>query len=117
MTQIIIIPIINLEILLHDDKMNPNFGTNIQGSISSQFNSDKNKENPNKGLFRVHHTTFETAHQDSGVSEKLRFVEKSNLGKPYNANLYWKEVLLPNLDSEVISSVPIINYLREIEEN
>lgn len=107
----------DVEITSHDDKMNPNFNTNIQGSISSQFNSDKNKVNPNKGLFRVHHTTFEPAHQDSGIPGELRFVEKTNLGKPYDANLYWKEVLLPNLDSETIRSVPIINYLREIEEN
>lgn len=103
-----------IEVKNHDTAGNPYFESNIQGSISKQFHSDKTKDNPNRGLFRVHITTFEPAHQTDDIDIKLRYQEKTNLGKPYNANLYWKDVIYPNLNSPLINQVPIIKYLNEI---
>jgi len=65
----------------------------------------------------VHNPTFEPAHQNDEVSESLRFEEKTNFGKPYNANLYWKTVLQLNINKTEINTVPIIRYLRQIINN
>jgi len=101
----------------YDENGNPFFTTNIQGTISEQFHVDKIKTTPNKGLLRVHNPTFEPAHQSEKITENLRFQEKTNYGKPYNANLYWKEILKPNLDKLEIDTVPIIKYIKEILKN
>ena len=101
-------------ILEKDQNGNPSFNKNIQKTISNQFFLDLKSEHPNKGVLRVHETTFEPAHQSGEVPEELRYEKKSPLGKPYNANLYWKEVLSPNLGHTNIKDVPIIKYLDEI---
>ncbi len=100
-----------------DDRMNPTFNTNIQGSISKQFELDKTKDVPNAGLFRIHDTTFEPAHMSENISEELRFSESTSHGKPYNANIYWKTILQPNLEGKEILEVPIIKYISEIIDN
>ena len=100
-----------------DENNNPIFGTHIQGTISTQFHFDKMKTPPNKGLFRVLDPTFEPAHQNDDVNHKLRFQKKTKYGKPYNANLYWKETLRPSLEKSEIDTVPIIKYLKDILNN
>ncbi|MES0490850.1 MAG: AAA family ATPase [Leptospirales bacterium] len=105
------------KIVDHDENRNPVFETNIQGSISKQFILDKTKQEPNQGIFRVHDTTFEPAHQSTLIPKHLLFEEKSNYGKPYNANLYWQDVLKPNINDAGISQVPIIRYIKEIVES
>ncbi|MBD3341884.1 MAG: AAA family ATPase [Candidatus Lokiarchaeota archaeon] len=107
----------NVPIINYDGNGNPNFNANIQGSISKQFNLDKAKDIPNTGIFRVHHPTFEPAHQADEIADFLKFEEKTPYGKPYNANLYWRDILLPHLASPEIEIVPIIKYLREIISN
>ena len=96
-----------------DDKMNPIFNSGIQGTISKKFIEDIEKID-NSGIFRVHKKTFEPAHQDESIPVQLRFVEKTSYGKPYNANLYWKEVIKPNITNPDIKKLPIIKYLEEI---
>ena len=105
------------KIIEYDAKNNPSFKSNIQKTISEQFHSDKLSPIVNKGLFRVHSPTFEPAHQVEQISEELRFEEKTNYGKPYNANLYWKNILKPNLGNSQIDEVPIVKYLKEILNN
>ena len=104
----------DVEILETDSNGNPSFKKGIQKSISGQFNIDKNKENPNTGIFRVHNTTFEPAHQNSDIPKNLRFIETSKLGKPFNANNFWKKILKSNLKDKNIKKVPIIKYLTDI---
>lgn len=105
-----------IEIFNTDENGNPVFNGNIQGSISEQFESDKTKNPPNQGIFRIHDTTFEPAHQSSSIPARLQFKEKSSYGKPYNANLYWQDVLKPNIRDPEITQVPIIKYIKEIVE-
>ena len=97
----------------YDEHENPIFDAGIQGTISKKFMEDKDKF-ANPGIFRVHNVTFEPAHQDINIPEELRFVEKTKYGKPYNANLYWKEVIKPNISNPDIVKLPIIKYIREI---
>lgn len=98
----------------HDESENPIFDKKIQGSISQQFARDRQKDTPNTGIFRVHDTTFEPAHQSNGIPEHLRYMKRTNLGKPYEANKYWQDILCKNLDHSAIDRVPIIRYLKEI---
>lgn len=100
-----------------DDYGNPFFDTGIQKSISDQYKLDKERKDGNLGLFRVHDITFEPAHQKSVIPECLRFSDGKDRSKPFNANLYWKNVLKPNIDHPEIDKVPIIRYLREIIEH
>ncbi|TCP25143.1 putative ATP-dependent endonuclease of OLD family [Tenacibaculum skagerrakense] len=100
----------------NDENGLPIFDSGIQKTIYTQFSSDYIKENYETGLFLLHRTTFEPAHQDVNVNEDLRYPDDYNVsdGKPYNANLYWKNKLQPNLDRKEILSVPIIKYIRDI---
>ena len=93
------------------------FDNNIQGSIYSQFYDDAEKEDYEIGLFRLHDNTFEPAHQSEEIDEDLRMSESTNNGKPFDANLYWKEKLSPLMNDQRINSVPIIRYLNEIFNN
>ena len=93
-----------------DEHGNPVFSKEIQGAISKKFIEDS----AICGIFRTHDTTFEPAHQHSSIPERLRFVEKTNYGKPYNANLYWKEIIKPNITDQEIDKLPIIKYIKEI---
>lgn len=100
-----------------DDYGNPFFDTGIQKSISDQYELDKERKDGDLGLFRVHDITFEPAHQKPVIPECLRFSDGKDRSKPFNANLYWKNVLKPNIDHPEIDKVPIIRYLREIIEH
>lgn len=95
----------------HDKEQNPYFSTHIQKTISEQFVVDKHYGI--SGLMRVHHTTFEPAHQDENIPEVLRYKEQAQ-GKPLNANLYWKNILQPNREHADFDKVPFMKYLREI---
>ncbi|WP_079968717.1 ATP-dependent nuclease [Salmonella enterica] len=101
-------------IVSHDVDGCPFFDKGIQKTISEQYQFDKSKDQSLVGILRVHSTTFEPAHQNDSVPEELRFVQTSDKSKPYNANLYWKKILKPNLGHVDIHKVPIIKYLKEI---
>ncbi|MFD2969317.1 ATP-dependent nuclease [Sphingobacterium bambusae] len=92
------------------------FETGIQKSIYQQFKLDQEKESYSCGLFQVNIPTFEPAHQCGDISQNLRYPQDYlvNDGKPYNANLYWKNVLHPNLEKEDVNNVPIIKFLKNI---
>jgi len=93
---------------------NADFHSGIQKTISEQYRSDCTAMNGNIGLLRTHNITFEPAHQDASIPEFLRFVDSGDRSKPFNANLYWKDVLKPNISHQDINKVPIIKYLNEI---
>ncbi|HAT8006200.1 ATP-dependent nuclease [Citrobacter koseri] len=93
---------------------NADFDSGIQKSISEQYRNDYTIMNGNIGLFRTHNITFEPAHQDVSIPDFLRFVDSGDRSKPFNANLYWKDVLKPNISHQDINKVPIIRYLKEI---
>lgn len=92
------------------------FETGIQKSIYQQFKLDYEKADYSCGLFQVNKKTFEPAHQSSDIPEYLRYRQDYSTqdGKPYNANLYWKDILQPNISSDKITAVPIIKYLKNI---
>lgn len=91
------------------------FESGIQKSIYQQLKFDYEKQNYSCGLLQVNTPTFEPAHKDENILEKYRYKDYLvSDGKPYNANLYWKEVLQPNLTSNEIDNVPIIKYLKNI---
>jgi len=92
------------------------FETGIQKSIYQQMKFDYEKPNYSCGLFQVNNDTFEPAHRNDDIPEYLKYKHDylATDGKPYNANLYWKEILYPNLGAEEIKQVPIIKYLQNI---
>lgn len=77
---------------------------------------DYEKQDYSCGLFQVNTPTFEPAHRQDTILEELRFSSNylDSDGKPYNANLYWKEILHPNLGKDEIKDVPIIKFLQNI---
>lgn len=95
------------------------FESGIQKSIYQQFNLDYNKINYSCGLFQIHQITFEPAHKNESIPEKLRYSNDFNDsdGKPFNANLFWKNTLQPNLEHKDILKVPIINFIKNIVEH
>lgn len=93
---------------------NADFDSGIQKTISEQYRSDCTAMNGNIGLLRTHNVTFEPAHQDASIPDFLRFVDSGDRSKPFNANLYWKDILKPNITHQDINKVPIIKYLNEI---
>lgn len=97
-----------------DQRGNCIFDSGIQKSIVEQYNADFMNMKGNIGIFRTHFTTFEPAHKCESIPIEFRFVESGDKSKPYNANLYWKNVLKPNLEHEDIVKVPIMKYLSEI---
>ena len=92
------------------------FETGIQKSIYQQMKLDYEKQDYSCGLFQVNTPTFEPAHRQDTILEELRFSSNylDSDGKPYNANLYWKEILHPNLGKDEIKDVPIIKFLQNI---
>ncbi|AIR69178.1 ATP-dependent nuclease [Dickeya fangzhongdai] len=102
------------KIVEYDQSGNPDFDSGIQKTISDQYRSDYDVMNGNIGLLRVHNVTFEPAHQNVDIPEILRFADCGDRSKPFNANLYWKNVLKPNITHQDINKVPIIRYLKEI---
>lgn len=99
-----------------DDYSLPVFDSGIQKSIYNQCKLDYEKENYVIGLFQLHSITFEPAHQNENIKSDLRYPDLYNVsdGKPYNANLYWKNILEPNLEIDEIKDVPIIKFIRNI---
>lgn len=97
-----------------DERGNCIFDSGIQKSIVDQYNIDYKGMKGNIGIFRTHVTTFEPAHKCESIPIAFRFIESGDKSKPYNANLYWKNVLKPNLEHEDIIKVPIMKYLSEI---
>jgi predicted ATP-dependent endonuclease of OLD family len=100
------------KIIDHDKAGNPKFDSGIQKSISDQFGVDFSE-----GISRVlrcHVTTFEPAHRDNGIPDHLKMPNGTSQGKPVDANKYWKDVLLPNLNDPNIGSVPIISAMNAI---
>lgn len=102
-----------------DDCDNYIFSSGIQKSIYEQFRIDIAKEDYNSGLFQYHIPTFEPAHQSDVIPAELKYPNDLNKsdGKPYNANLYWKDVLQPQLNHGSIDKVPIIKFLKRIINN
>lgn len=101
------------QITSRDSEGNPTLDSGIQKSICDQFVLDKTTEGKS-GLLRVHTPTFEPAHRAVTVHESFRFPESSRLGKPFDANMYWKTSLQSGLGVAEIDTVPIIKYLKEI---
>ncbi|MBY7829995.1 AAA family ATPase [Vibrio fluvialis] len=100
-------------ITAYDAENNPSFATHIQKTISEQFATDKAAGTA--GLMRVHDTTFEPAHQAATIPTELRYTEQAvGMGKPLNANLYWKNIISPNRDHKDLRKLPFIDYLHEI---
>lgn len=95
-----------------DDNRNPSFDSGIQKAISDQFQADRALGNI--GIMRCHDETFEPAHRATSIPEHLRMPDTTGQGKPFDANKYWKEVLLLNLNDSDIGTVPIIAFMREI---
>ena len=92
------------------------FESGIQKSIYQQFKFDCKKVDYSVGLFQVNVPTFEPYHQKESINENLKYSNNylATDGKPYNANLYWKEVLQPNLGNDEINNVPIVQFLKNI---
>ncbi len=92
------------------------FDYGIQKSIYEQFNLDYKKDGYTCGLFLVHEITFEPSHKNNIIPNELQYSNdfKSSDGKPYNANLYWKNILQPNLNHSNILKVPIIFFIDNI---
>lgn len=96
-----------------DEEGNPSFASHIQKTISDQFIQDKTISDV--GILRVHDTTFEPAHKSEDIPVELRYTDQApSQGKPYNANLYWKNTLAPNKDHPDFLKVPFIKFLSEI---
>jgi len=103
------------DIGVSDTFNNPSFTKGIQQSIYSEHLYNCNNVPKVGGLLKVHATTFETAHAHDDIHVSLRYPEYANsLGKPFNANKYWLEILEPNFDGEHIGTVPIISHVKEI---
>ncbi|MBL7559853.1 AAA family ATPase [Olleya sp. YSTF-M6] len=101
-----------------DENSLPIFDSGIQKSIYEQCKTDYLRDNYQLGLFQLHSTTFEPAHQHEDLNKELKYPNYNvSDGKPYNANLYWKDILSPNLNHKDINSVPIIKYLKNIVEH
>ncbi|MEZ4854304.1 ATP-dependent endonuclease [Flavobacterium sp.] len=95
------------------------FETGIQKSIYQQLKSDYEKVDYSVGLFHVNVPTFEPSHQQESIKDNLKYSNNylASDGKPYNENLYWKDVLKPNLNSEEINTVPIVKFLKNIVDH
>ncbi len=98
-----------------DEKNNPIYENGIQATIYKLFMASYQSSSP-AGILRMHNHTFEPAHKATTIDSDLKLPDNFNSsdGKPYNANRYWKEVLLPNYNKKETASVPIIKYMREI---
>jgi putative ATP-dependent endonuclease of the OLD family len=99
-----------------DDFSNPIFKNGIQNSIYLEHLLNCKNAPKVGGLLRVHDSTFEVAHANEAVHAEVRYPNSfnENHGKPYNANRYWLEILVPNFDKDFIDSAPIVAYLKEI---
>ena len=91
---------------------NPKFKSHIQRSIQIQFESDQSEGKAEH--FFVFDETFEPVHKI--LKQPFTFDSTGNEGKPYNANRYWEDVLLPNKGHLDFNNVPIIKYIRNILE-
>ena len=99
-------------IAIQDADGNPLFDSGIQKSISDQFSIDWAAGRARK--LRCHITTFEPAHRNCSIPDHLKMPKESGMGKPFDANKYWKDVLQPNLADPKIDLVPIIATMKVI---
>jgi len=99
-------------IIGRDHNGNPQFDSGIQKSISDQFTIDIASGIAH--ILRCHVTTFEPAHRDENIPAHLRMPDGVGKGKPFDANKYWKDVLLPNLGDPKIDVVPIMATMKTI---
>ncbi len=99
-----------------DEFFNPIFLAGIQSAIYREHNVNCKNVPKLGGLLRTNSTTFEVAHKEPSIDERLRFSDHfiDSHGKPFNANRYWVEILEPNFESEQINEVPIVSFLKEI---
>lgn len=95
---------------------NPSFSAGIQRTIYTEHLTNCNNNPKIGGLLKIHHDTFEPAHQHTSVHSDLKYPTSylPSQGKPYNANRYWNEVLDPNFEHESIDTVPIVIHMKEI---
>lgn len=87
----------------------------IQKTIYDQYRIDKDLWIALK--FFYHEDTFEPAHNTEVIPEELRLKPEEYIvsnWKPYNANLYWKNILSKNLNNPDIQKVPIISFAKSI---
>jgi putative ATP-dependent endonuclease of the OLD family len=96
----------------HDSNGNPQFDSGIQKSISTEFNAHHSIGKAR--ILRYHSPTFEPAHQNCGIVDYLKMPKGSGLGKPFDANKYWKDTLQPHLNDPKIFDVPIISAMKAI---
>lgn len=93
------------------------FDSGIQKSISDQFVKDRLNT---IGLsMHIHSDNFEDAHKQETINEGFRYQfeldnKKNTADKPYKANMYWKEIIKPNIESKKVQNLPIIKYIRTI---
>lgn len=106
-----------------DEEVKDEYGTTIftngiQKSIYEQYKKDHQKEGYVVGRFQYNYPTFEPAHQLEEIPEILRYPNNYTVsnGKPYNANLYWKNVLYPNMEHNEFYKIPIMKFLKNILE-
>jgi predicted ATP-dependent endonuclease of OLD family len=100
-----------------DENWMKKFSSWIQKTIYEQYLYDRQKEVALN--FFYHEDTFEPAHNNNDIPKELRFVQEgynSSYWKPYNANLYWKNILSVNLEHPEINKVPIIRFINSILE-
>lgn len=99
-----------------DEFANPIFTGGIQATIYAEHRLNCENDPRIGGLFSVHENTFEPAHKKVSIPSALRLPDEYLFsdGKPYNANRYWTEVLLPNINSEEVELVPIFKTVKDI---
>lgn len=91
---------------------NPRFSSGIQKSIADQFYLDKAEDKCK--YFFVFPNTFEPCHE--ALAEPFKFDSSSNQGKPFNADRYWKKILIKK-DEEGFDTIPIVSYMKKISES
>lgn len=99
-----------------DEFGSPTFSGGVQKSIYEEHLQNCHNNPRVGGVLRIHDSTFEIAHKHESISDLVKlpndYPERN--GKPFNANKYWREILEPNFNDDVINSVPIVCHLKEI---
>lgn len=101
-----------------DENWIKKFSSWIQKTIYEQYVKDKDVDICLN--FFYHESTFEPAHEAESIPQNLRFIQSdynTSDWKPYNANLYWRNILSKNLDNPNVDKVPIIEFIRKILSN
>lgn len=91
------------------DEENPEFTSGIQLSIYNQYKEDF--ASGKSRYFFVFDRTFEPCHES--LDEPIKYVKDLSQGKPFNADAYWKKILLQK-GTLFFEQVPIIKYMNKI---